>query len=96
MKNFEVYRIFYPDEYEHPDDIDLVLRQSIVKYVNSLIQSGRISEESLELFNEKHLYGVQTEADAIELLEVDGYNVCLTKVWNNTSNATSPDGSVEN
>lgn len=81
MKNIEVYRIYYPDEYEHPNDIDLVSSQSIVEYVNDLIPSGEISDESLELFNEKHPHGVQTREDAVELLEADGYNVCLTKVW---------------
>jgi hypothetical protein len=81
LDNFEVYRIFYPDEYVHPDDVDLIARGSIVEYVNDLIPSGEISDESLELFNEKHPHGVQTEEDAVELLEADGYNVCLTEVW---------------
>jgi hypothetical protein len=81
LDNFEVYRIYYPDEYEHPNDIDLVSSQSIVDYVNDLIPSGDISDETLELFHEKHQHGIQTEEDAVELLEADGYNVCLTKVF---------------
>lgn len=81
LDNFEVYRVFYPDEFEHPDDIDLISTGSLVDYVNGLIPCGRISEEALEIFNEKHQYGVQTEADAVELLETDGFNVCLKKVW---------------
>lgn len=81
VDNFEVYRIFYPDEYEHPDDIDLIARGSIIEYVNGLIPCGRISQETLEVFNEKHQHGIQTSEDAVELLEADGYNVCLTKVW---------------
>lgn len=81
LDNFEVYRVFYPDEFEHPDEIDLIARGSLVDYVNGLIPCGRISEEVLEIFNEKHQYGVQTEADAVELLATDGCNVLLTKVW---------------
>lgn len=81
LDNFEVYRIFYPDEYEHPDDIDLVSSQSMVEYVNGLIPCGRISQETLELFHEKHQHGIQTSEDAVELLEADGYNVRLTKVF---------------
>ena len=81
LDNFEVYRVFYPDEFEHPDEIDLIAKGSLVDYVNGLIPCGRISEEALEIFNEKHQYGVQTEADAVELLATDGYNVLLTKVW---------------
>lgn len=81
LDNFEVYRIFYPDDYKHPDDIDLIARGSIIEYVEGLIPCGRITDESLELFNEKHPHGVKTEEDAVELLEADGYNVCLTKVW---------------
>lgn len=81
LDNLEVYRIFYPDGYEHPDDVDLVSSQSIVDYVNALISCGRISEKTLDLFQEKHQHGIQTSEDAIELLEADYYNVCLTKVW---------------
>lgn len=80
LDNFEVYRIYYPDEYEHPNDIDLVSSQSIVEYVNDLIPSGGISDETLDLFYEKHQHGIQTSEDAVELLEADGYNVCLTTV----------------
>lgn len=81
LDNFEVYRIFYPDEHIHPDDVDLVSSQSIVYYVNDLIACREISEETLDLFYEKHQHGIQTEEDAVELLEADGYNVCLTKVF---------------
>ena len=81
LNNFEVYRVLYPDEFEHPDYIDLIAKGSLVDYVNGLIPCGLISDEALEIFNEKHQYGVQTEADAVELLETDGYKVCLTKIW---------------
>ena len=81
LDNFEVFRVFYPDEFEQPDEVDLIERGSLVDYVNGLIPSGIISDEALEIFNEKHQYGVQTEADAVELLETDGFNVRLTKVW---------------
>ena len=81
VDNFEVYMVFYPDEFEHKDYIDLSAQGSLVDYVNGLIPCGLILEESLEIFNEKHHYGVQTEADAVELLETGGYNVSLTKVW---------------
>lgn len=81
LDNFEVYMVFYPDEFEHKDYIDLIARGSLVDYVNGLIPCGIISEEALEIFNEKHQYGVQTEADAVELLETDSYKVFLTKVW---------------
>ena len=81
LDNFEVYQVFYPDEFENPDYIDLITKGSLVDYVNGLIPCGIISEEALEIFNEKHQYGVQTEADAVELLETDGFNVLLTKVF---------------
>ena len=77
LDDFEVYRVFYPDEFKHPDDIDLIAKGSLVDYVKGLIPCGRISEESLQ----SSPHGIQTDEDAVELLEADGYNVCLTKVW---------------
>lgn len=77
----KVYKIFYQDEYEHPNDIEIVKESAIVDYVNMLWKEGRIFDESIEIFLEKHPKKPQTESEAVELLELDGYFVDKVEVY---------------
>jgi len=75
----KVYKIIYLDGEIGPFDvfdlIDLVPKEKLVVFVQDMIENGRICDESIEIFKEKHPLGVQTEQDAIELLVLDGYTL---------------------
>lgn len=75
------YKIFYSDEFENPLAIEIVAEGSLLKYVNEMIQDERIRDDTMELFNENHPYGLQTETDAMEILEIDGYSVQKIKIF---------------
>ena len=69
------FKVWYEQEFEHPDDIDIVSEQGIVNYANECWVDGRIAEQTLKVYLEKHDTKPTTKEDAIELLELDGYRV---------------------
>ena len=77
----KVYKVFYADEYEHPDDIEIVSEKGIVNYANEQWREGRISQETIEIYLDKHAGKPETETDAVELLELDGYYLEKVSVY---------------
>lgn len=71
----KVYKITYYDEYEHPDDIEVVKEGCLSDYANMCWQEGRISQETIDEYLKKHETKPNNDKDAIELLESDGYYV---------------------
>ena len=73
-----VYKIIYLDECDRPRDvfehIELVEASHLVPYVKGMIRDGRICEESLDEYYRKYSC-IQTNGNAEELLELDGYTV---------------------
>lgn len=73
----KVYKIVYMDGSERPWEIfnhtEVVKAKDLADYVETMNAEGRICEDNYEIFKEKHPHGVMTEADALELLEMDGY-----------------------
>ena len=71
-----VYKIIYLDECDRPRDvfehIELVEASHLVPYVKKMVDDGRICEESLDEYYRKYSC-IQTNSNAEELLELDGY-----------------------
>lgn len=72
------YKVFYAEEYEHPDDIEVVKEGALIKYA---MCEGRIYEGTMEQFLKEHPNGIQTEQDAVDVLLEDGYYVERVKVY---------------
>ncbi|MBQ0113323.1 MAG: hypothetical protein KBT03_09360 [Bacteroidales bacterium] len=77
----KVYKITYYDEFEHPDDIDIVKEGCLSYYANVCWQEGRISDDTIEDYLKKHETKPNNDKDASELLELDGYYVSLVEVY---------------
>ena len=81
----KIFKLIYMDEIENNRDfwnhIELIEPTHLPKYVEKMIQEGRICEDNVEIFKEKHPFGVQTQSDAIELLKLDGYDIEETTTY---------------
>lgn len=75
----KVYKILFIDECDRPweafEHTEVVKATELANYVDTMNREGRICEETYDIFKEKHPDGIMTEADALELLEMDGYSV---------------------
>lgn len=71
----KVYKVFYKYEDNDPTVIKIIKEGGIRKYVNELIVDGIIEDGDIEIWEEKHHNGIQTETDAVELLETAGFYV---------------------
>ena len=77
----KVFKVFYRTEYDSPKVIRIVKEDSIMKYVQELIEDGVIMDEDIEVWKEHHFKGIMTETDAIELLETAGFYVEKTELY---------------
>lgn len=77
----KVFKVFYRTEYDSPKVIRIVKEDSIMKYVQELIEDGVIMDEDIEIWKEHHFKGIMTENDAIELLETAGFYVEKTDLY---------------
>lgn len=77
----KVYKIVYMEEFKHPDDIELVKEGCMLKYVKEMIKDERISEDILKWWIEQRKHLPETETEAIDLLENDGFYIDLITVY---------------
>lgn len=81
----KIFKLIYMDEIENNRDfwnhIELIEPKHLARYVEEMIQDGRICEENVDIFMEKHPQGVQTQEDAVELLTLDGYDIEETTTY---------------
>ena len=76
-----VYKVWYEQEFEHPDDIELVNVGSLVPFVKNMIIDDRITDDTLDAFYKDFGGMPDIEPDAIQLLEMNGYRVEKVKVY---------------
>lgn len=77
----KVYKVFYQDEFEHLDSIEIVKDTALVKYVNEMIIGDSITDDSVRIFYNENGHHPQTESEAVELLELDGYTAEKVSVY---------------
>lgn len=70
-----MYKPIYVISYRLDNICDYVAQGSLVEFVNNMIDEERICDSTIEDFTKEHGHKPETEQEAIELLETDGYDV---------------------
>lgn len=75
------YKLFYAEEYEHPDDIEIIAEGSLKKYVDQMIKDERINPENIEWWTSHGNKMPETEREYMDFLENDGWYIEKVEVY---------------
>ena len=82
-----VYMVYYADEFEHLESVEIVKDTAIVHYVNEMIVNDAITDDSVRIFYNEHGHHPETETEASPIRPIVNTERTMTR----TRQAATPE-----